>query len=324
MTNPFQRIDVTQWPIIRRETLGQSPTTWVRDPELPHVAENEWLFKPVETHGDGTVQGTDWAEKASSELGRLLGVPTAEIELAVNAGEMGSISRNVRPKGFDMQPGSLWLDADPRLSYSASKSTKSKRVRGATPGYNFPDIALSLDSVASPPGFDELMHLDGLGVFSGYLMLDALIANRDRHEENWSVLRPTTGSSRASLAPSYDLAGTLGYQLTDESRERFLTGHDFSVAKWAARGDAWRFGTGDVGKQSLVELARHALHSAGETAELHWIGKLDSFTTSDAEGLFERLPQMSEASRKFALALIATNAERILDGYRNSAARQRH
>ena len=96
--------DVSSWNVVRAETLGRDRKVWLRDPVIAHDStsrEGDWLFKPVVVPAHGTPQGEDWAEKIVSELGRLLGVPCAKVDLAVRAGEPGLISRNVIPDGWD-------------------------------------------------------------------------------------------------------------------------------------------------------------------------------------------------------------------------------
>jgi hypothetical protein len=56
-------------------------------------------------------------------------------------------------------------------------------------------------------------------VFAGYVVLDAWVANRDRHDNNWAVLRPITLSADPlRLCGSYDHASSLGFNVTDEER----------------------------------------------------------------------------------------------------------
>ena len=58
---------------------------------------------------------------------------------------------------------------------------------------------------------------DGFDMFVGYLMLDALIGNTDRHHENWGIM---TGRGRPQvLAPTYDHASSLGRELSDQKRQ---------------------------------------------------------------------------------------------------------
>lgn len=81
--------------------------------------------------------------------------------------------------------------------------------------------------------------------FCGYLVMDALVANRDRHEENWGVLRDPDGL--VTLAPSYDHGNSLGFNLLDNRRLLEL-GRDPELKRWArslrdGRAEASRIGS---------------------------------------------------------------------------------
>jgi hypothetical protein len=94
----FDVIDVSDWEVARTEPEGRSGKDWLREPGPPTESrERDWLFKPVVVHASGHRQGGDWAEKIVSEVGLLLGVPCAEVQLAERHGVRGSLSRNARP-----------------------------------------------------------------------------------------------------------------------------------------------------------------------------------------------------------------------------------
>ena len=57
------------------------------------------------------------------------------------------------------------------------------------------------------PDFPDFM--DATGVFVGYLMLDALISNQDRHHENWVILLNDI-TDKKYLCPTYDHAAYSG------------------------------------------------------------------------------------------------------------------
>ena len=68
--------------------------------------------------------------------------------------------------------------------------------------------------------------MDGLSaweVFVGYLVLDALIGNTDRHEENWAVIVSESGRY---LAPTFDHASSLGFLLSDPQRLERMSSKD--------------------------------------------------------------------------------------------------
>ncbi len=106
----FEVRDVSAWEAVNPEPIGRDAKLWVREPGAPSLSrEPDWLFKPVIVTASGHRQGEDWTEKIVSELGGLLGVPCAEIELAVRRGVPGSISRNVAPDGWNLVLGSVLL-----------------------------------------------------------------------------------------------------------------------------------------------------------------------------------------------------------------------
>ena len=75
---------------------------------------------------------------------------------------------------------------------------------------------------------------NAVGVFAGYLLLDALVSNQDRHHENWGVIGTQNG---LSLASSFDHASSLGRNETDYSRVERLTTKDIgrSVEHYVTR-----------------------------------------------------------------------------------------
>jgi hypothetical protein len=83
-------------------------------------------------------------------------------------------------------------------------------------------------SFIQPPAVAASAHLvTATDWFVGYLLVDALIGNTDRHHENWAVLESIGLSERcAVLAPSYDHASSLGRELTDDERRARLDGKD--------------------------------------------------------------------------------------------------
>jgi hypothetical protein len=78
----------------RRHRLGLCAkwNDWTEVDSLVAVSDDsdqQWLFKPVEVHSNGTIQGEDWVEKAASDLAGFQDIPNAEVELAVRDGLRG-------------------------------------------------------------------------------------------------------------------------------------------------------------------------------------------------------------------------------------------
>lgn len=144
-------------------------------------------------------------------------------------------------------------------------------------------------------------------------MLDALIANQDRHEENWAVLRPLTGVGGTVLAGSYDHGSSLGFNLRDVKRSAHLA--NGTVDGYARKGRAQRFEKATDGRLTLVELAHRALDQASPTANDRWTAALVSVSDEVLQNTVDRVPEMSDPARRFTLQLMTTNRRRLLHDY---------
>lgn len=292
----WEPVDVSTWELLEVEKTGQDERRWVRDPSTDHA----WLFKPVIIK-DGHRQGEDWSEVLASHIGHQLGVPCATIRLAKRDQLEGCISKDHKPReGWQIQPGSvLFTDIEPGYVSMAK----------GRPGHSLDNIRQVLTAVAAPLRF-EPANFGAFDVFVGYLVFDAIIANRDRHDDNWSVLRPPRdGPDR--LCGAYDQAGALGFNLTDPYREQCLrSGH---VANWARKGTAHRFEQAPgQPTQTLVTLARQGLQMVQPHVAAHWLAAVDRLDLAQVEPVARQSPVMSEAAVTFAMSVLTINRERML------------
>ena len=249
-----ERIDVTDWDFVQVRTRGASAKSWLREPGgSSSRPENDWLFKPVTVHGDGSIQVGDWAETVASSVARSLAIPSAEAVQAVRDRSNGVILRNVRPAGYDMVTGRMAM-----IDEIEVETRDSRRDHTASIGHSLENVQRTLGRYGPPPEAPLWTGCDAFDVMTSYLFLDALIGNGDRHEQNWSVLRATSSADSSSdvLAPSYDMEASLGFQLTDAARSARL-GDEVSLAAFARKGVARRF-DGDR-TTTLVEFAVRAL-----------------------------------------------------------------
>jgi hypothetical protein len=251
---PFPIVDVSNWDIITDETSGDEPKYWLQEPGT-NVG---WLFKTV-TVKAGQVHGEDWAEKAVAHVASLLGVPCARIELAEMHGRSGCISADLRPPSYDLQHGQMLLEERGAPGYVHGKGKSH-------PGHSLENILASLEGALPPPTCELPFNATAYDVFAGYVLLDAWVANRDRHDNNWAVLRPTLASGGPlRLCGSYDHASSLGFNLTDEKCAQRVA--QDAVMSWCEKGTAWRFEY-DPSRPTatLVELAAKALQLASPDA----------------------------------------------------------
>ncbi len=311
----YRRHDISAWVTLFAEKGGSTPSTWLQDPEDKEV---RWLHKDTTIPSNGHEQGEDWSEVLSTQVAYALGVPAAQVRLCTRNGRRGSLSRNVRPDADDLFEGRFALEECPRVTgyYSHREGLPGRdpsRPEIQRPGHTVANIRLALDTIGAPPGFTGPPTLGAFDVFTGYLVLDALIANRDRHEENWALLLPRLEGRQDRLAPSYDHASSLGYNLMDEARAKLL-GDPASLRRWAERGTAYRF---EHSKRAvtLVELAVQALKTCDALGRRHWkerVAELDLHQVHEALGT-RAIPEMSEVACNFAAAVLDLNLRRLRD-----------
>ena len=207
-----------------------------------------------------------------------------------------------------MQSGSLLL-AEAMPEYQPG----TMNIRGR-PGHSLQRIAEVLAGADPPPELELPSGLRAFDVFAGYMVLDAWIANRDRHDENWSILLTPPGSEFARcLCGSYDQAGGLGFNVRPAERHRRLASPQ-GVLSWVRKGTAHRFEhSTEEGPVTLVEHAMAALALAGPETRPFWLDRLAKVTHDTVVDLLSRVPNLSDDCRNFAIEILRINRERLLD-----------
>lgn len=172
---------------------------------------------------DVLIRGEDWAEKISYEMAKLIELPAAETELATviqlrtDERVYGSMSRDMRPRSWAWTPGAALLaERDDEFDAKSCRGHTITAIREALEGLRGP--------VSTP--YDDWSAFD---VFAGYLVLDAWIANTDRHAHNWGVLQdPRTGDVCLGQVLTTDLRSPavtrIGSARNGSSRRRLITG----------------------------------------------------------------------------------------------------
>ena len=292
VTDSFPVLNSDDWPLVSTESSGGDEKQWVEG-----EGGSLWLFKP-RTEQAGWSQGEDWAEKITSELAVLLGVPAARVELAVRAGRRGSLSPSLRPAGWELQHGALLL-GEVLPGYEPRSKARS--------GHSLINIERVLADVRPPSALPQMSAFEA---FAGYLVLDALVANQDRHEENWAVLRPLPGGGEVTLAGSYDHGSALAFNVTDAKRTLELDRD--GVPAFCGKATAHRFDRDSDGRLTLVGLARSALTRCSSSARSHWLASVEAATETALVSAVDRVPELSHPVRRFTHALLTTNRRRLL------------
>jgi hypothetical protein len=309
----WARLDVSDWAIRGVEQVGSTRNLWLEEPSTGRF----WLHKDTVIPSNGIEQGEDWSEVVSTQVARLLGVPCASTRLCSRAGRRGSISRSILPSGHSLWEGIVVLERADVTGYfphvEGRPGVDPSRPDVKRPGHSLANIQSALDGVAVPPKFDGPEDMTGFDVFAGYMILDALIANRDRHEQNWAILAPQLVSSPERLAPSYDHASSLGYNLTDTKRQAYFQ-EPGRLRAWAKKGTAYRFE--HAGKPpTLVEHAARAVAMCTPQGADWWQKQLDDVDLDPVLRLLREraVPGMSDPAATFARDLLDLNLGRLRD-----------
>ena len=231
--DPYTVLDIVD-PGYAREPRGSRTKFWVR-----FVGEaDRWLLKFPRPD-----TGEHWAEKVASEIGHLIGVDCAQVELARYFGSPvaghekadAADDEEFLPEGEPATICKSFLPGEDDAAWEVGAFHGWEVLQFEVPGYdseivrgqrehNIRNIArvmyeLTSDGHGNPgPGRERMLEQ-----LASYALLDGLIGNTDRHHENWMVAYvPEEDDTVLRSMPSFDHASSLGRELTDERRRRYL------------------------------------------------------------------------------------------------------
>lgn len=206
MTDKHQIYHLSPTLIIKgKEEDGVLRKNWYNHPELgiclfKEASSSDWIV-----NNERDVR-TDWTEKAVSEICRLLNIPAAMYEFATGSFDKspniteGIVSVNCIPENSQVFTGENLLisningyKSDNLANYTVENVLKSLELANVLPPSNWQQSITGIDT--------------GAELFVGYLMLDALCVNRDRHYHNWGVMAV---GKQIELIPSFDHGLSLG------------------------------------------------------------------------------------------------------------------
>lgn len=290
----FLDVDVSDWPQGGVEQMGTKPKRWLREP----TTDQPWLWKEATRNqkpgdGDWYLKGDDWAEKVASYVGASLGIPVPSVELAHMGSQPGVISLDFTERTAALVHGNeLLAGADPKYD--------SAQIRG-NPRYTVDSVFRVLEPVQLPQ-MDEAIKT-APEWFAGYLVLDALVGNTDRHHDNWGVLRE---GGKEVLAPSFDHASSLGFLISDEERRRLLD--ENFLAGWANKAR-----TPFAKRPHPVAVALATLGKIGGEVSSAWLGCLEK-GVADGVAAIRAVPEtrMTVDAKRFAEGILRHNLEMLM------------
>ncbi len=286
--------------------------------------------------------GEHWAEKIASEIGNLIGVNCARVELArfveypgiagktpariaqwdAYLGQQGTICKSFVPAAFESyDPAEMeyeffhgWQilemyieDYDTELRFGHREHNVKNIVFALS-------HLMSIDSSNPMPLWKEVLeHL------ASYALLDGLIANMDRHHENWmmfNVIMHGDSDRQYDVSPSFDHASSLGRELTDDRRRRILASNGVL--------DYLRRGRGGVFVNSRHQRAPSPLRLAqllsrwqpGFTSRT--LDRIADLSDNDIRTAIDKVPPyfMSDLAKEFAYEVIIASRTELLRSVR--------
>jgi hypothetical protein len=244
---------------------------------------------------------TDWSEKVIDELAKLLNLPAARYELAI-----GYFGRST-----EVVDGVLSLDCvceNAVVLTGEELLTEYVSYDSDNPSqYTIENVlqSLGLANVKPPSNWERPISEINTGakLFVGYMMLDCLVNNSDRHDHNWGVMAV---NGRIELIPSYDHGISLGS--TDEDADK----SSISVKDYVNRYSQSCFQEG-YNKLSNLTVFVRAAQLYPEAARV-WQDRLARIDPLQINEIFDRLPpdRISSVAMQFAKQIIEYGREQIL------------
>lgn len=310
MDDAYEIIEITFNPE-DLEQLGTKEKFWFRFKPRDTV---RWLFKYSRAN-----TGEHWSEKVAEQICELLEIPHAKYELALCNGREGVITESLISDIGRMVMGNEVLHALSPKDYPGQLISGEKVVR--TREHTVFRVLGCLDgaSVAPPESTLGMGALNAGDIFCGYLMLDAIISNQDRHHENWAIVVNNETRSR-SLCATYDHAASLGRELLDKDRADRRTTKDKqrNIAAFVrkARSEMFKLKT-DKKPLLTADAFYHAIEKRMAAKE-HWLSRLKKVRREEIAQIFLKVPSsmITEEARNFALEMTWENIKRLLEDER--------
>lgn len=305
---------IHQYPVIpieipprKLESRGTRRKFWV----VLHDNQTEWLLKFPRP---GT--GEHWAEKIAAEIGRLINVDTAQVELASSNHELATICRSFLPNEDDDEHTSwnakIWFHGAEFLAMF-TPGYDMERV-WSNRAHNMKNIVSAVMEIAGVDGMNPMPKWDKMMEdLASYALLDGLIGNTDRHHQNWMIVYvEDSGNIRVDVAPSFDHASSLGRELLDERRLRILCSNNMLDYLKKGRGGVF-VSDGRRHAPSPLRLAQLICRWQPLLART-WCDRLNSIPDEEFRLLVNKVPPefMSDITKEFAYQVVVTSKVELL------------
>jgi hypothetical protein len=285
-----------------RDAEGRFFKFWCHHAELGRVLFKEAASDKLLIHQ----RRFDWSEKVAAELGKLLGLPIAQTELAIAFSPEkqeyveGTVSVDYRSGEERVISGRQFLSmVDPNFDGIPTSSGDP---------YNIPNILhhLQENAVGLPQNWLPPMGIEtGADLMVGYLLFDCWISATDRHDENWEIALVEEGHI---LCPTYDHGDSLGVKLSRESilSQNFQDPGLIESCWWASQEINGRMRAVEISNQQAFATAAEIRPMAASI----WVEKLRQVRSPDIIKIIAKIPtaRINSALSQFTIALLDFNS----------------
>jgi len=271
--------DISHWE--KDETIGASGTRekfWLIHPNI----EEQFLFK-LPKEGTGEI----WAEKISSDIGKLLEYDMMDTSIAIYHNRQGILMKKfTKGKNEEFFDGGDLLktvveDFDPEDLH----------------GYTLENICRCLQPIGLVENFISM------------IVFDALIGNQDRHCENWGIIQ-TRDTIR--LTPFFDNGSSLGFNKTEGRMDKMFK--DERMFKAFTNKARSLIGVEKI-KKPRVKVLLSQLQKLFPTIFKNELLRLESLQEAAVVHILETIENeaMSDIQKKWVLKLVMYRKKWLLD-----------
>jgi len=286
------------------EQLGTKYKFWYEDEQLGRS-----LFKEGRPN-----TGENWAERLAVELALVIVLPHAYYELAAFRAREGVVSPSFVPEGGRLVHGNELIGRVDMETDNADRKYYSDRSHTVSRVFSF---FRAVHDVRPPVDFVPFGHVElAVDVLVGYLMFDAWIANQDRHNQNWGLVRGF--GNDVHLAPSFDHGSSMGRNETDARRQQILMTRDrnqqiSAYVKRAASGLYPPPASNKTKPLSTIDAFAYAARLRPQAAA-SWLDQLRAVTPEFISSLVGLIPptHATDVTKEFTSQLLCANRARLL------------
>ncbi len=307
----MKKLNITEVPLYKYESiepLGTKRKFWFQD-------DNDNVKKLFKIGRPNT--GENWVEVVVAEICNLLNIPHAKYKFAIWNEKEGTITTSFVPKDHRLIHGNELLAKtykllDKNIIYPMQKDDDNKSYKIREYKLKLVLAIIKAEFLELPIDYKNDKLTRPIDVFIGYIMLDCLISNQDRHHENWSwIISP---SKKVFLSPTYDHASGLGCRESDDKKEEKLKTSDKNqtVKYFVTRAKTPFFDNKDKNLKTIEAFKLCA--DSNKNIALYWLDKLENLDINKIRIIFNKIPDhlISNVSIEFALKILEENKERLM------------